>query len=488
VVEAASDVPVMNVEMLDELRDLLFDTTTRYKVAYGGRGGSKSTGIADYVLSRMLADGSQVVVCRELKDSIFDSIHALLKERLDFYGVADRFEVLNDRIVCKHNRAMLSYKHLHNNTTEIKGLQGKQICWIFEAEKLTKESWDILDPTVRLNDSEVIIEFNPDGSDDFVYTRFVINTPDNCRVLYLTYLDNPWCTDVNRKQAEDCKRDFPDDYRHIWLGEPSNVGARIYPGFDEEIHVREFRMDALQPIANFFMGQDPATVYYPFCVWMARIARGDEGFDYLVYNEYPTVGMMRGKWFHEVRQELPCSLTLKQRANMYQVLDRTIDRSFDWIRMRARGIDTRFAKASGAASTTTATVGMIEAMADPANGGLTFETPPESSIDCQRDKLRELMEFNRDLGVIRGVNEPHFFVMPHCHNVIDAFKHHRVDRKTKSEDQKRKDPIDAVRICMATMDQHPHVDPVAAIINTGSRNVVAHDPERELRETFLNRR
>ena len=132
--------------------------------------------------------------------------------------------------------------------------------------------------------------------------------------------------------------------------------------------------------------------------------------------------MMRGKWFHEVRQELPCSLTLKQRANMYQVLDRTIDRSFDWIRMRARGIDTRFAKASGAASTTTATVGMIEAMADPANGGLTFETPPESSIDCQRDKLRELMEFNRDLGVIRGVNEPHFFIMPHCHNVIDAFK------------------------------------------------------------------
>ena len=209
--------------------------------------------------------------------------------------------------------------------------------------------------------------------------------------------------------------------------------------------------------AMFFSGQDPATVYYPFQVWMARIYKSDKEFDYLVYNEFPTVGMMNGKFFWEYRNEKVCNLSLSQRAKIFKVVDNTIDKRYDFIKIRARGIDTRFAKASGAASATLGgTKGMIYEMALPQNGGLTFQTPPESRIDVQRDVIKGLLEYDTDIGMVSGINEPHFFVMPHCHNVIDSLTYHRMDNDKKAEDQKRKDPIDAIRICLATMEGYAH--------------------------------
>jgi len=231
----------------------------------------------------------------------------------------------------------------------------------------------------------------------------------------------------------------------------------------------------------FFMGQDPATVYYPFGVWIARVARGDE-FDYVIYNEYPTLSMMGGKYFHEIRQEKVCNLTLKQRANMFRILDNTISETMKWITITARAIDTRFVKASGAASSTLGTKGLISTMSDPSNGGMTFETPPERMIDVQRDRIQALMDYNRELGLIAGHNEPHFYVMPHCYNVIDAFKHHRIDKDKRAEDQKRKDAIDAVRITMALMAEYAH-----KVVDVNEK-ILPFQPDRVqgLREAFMN--
>jgi hypothetical protein len=267
------------------------------------------------------------------------------------------------------------------------------------------------------------------------------------------------------------------------MGQPSNVGSKIYPGFDKQVHVRPYNLDMFKETGNFFMGQDPATVYYPFGVWIARVEKQIGDYFYVVYNEFPTVSMMGGKLFHEVRTEKICTLTLKQRANMFRVLDRTVDKSHSWIEIVSRAIDTRFVKASGASSTTLGTRGLIHTRADETNGGMTFETPPESMIDVQRDNLRELLGYNADMGIVPGFNEPKFYVMPHCENVIDSFKNHRVDRKRKIEDQKRKDAIDAIRITLAAMAEHPHKNKVL------SAPVVVSGKSRadELVETWLYR-
>lgn len=439
----------------------------RYKVAYGGRGGCKSYNFADAAIARMIAEKITVTAGREKDNTILDSIHRLIKERI-YYHFGNETEKLwdisNRGFIYKPNQSELTYIHFHNNKDGIRGLQGTMICWVFEAGSLSKESADELIPTIRMPGSEFWLEFNPDNDDDYVMTEFVYKDSPDCKKVYLTYLDNPLCPQVLIDEANKCKAlaektgDF-EDYNHIWLGFPSKTGSKIYPMFDKQVHIREYDFDNEHFKANamFFTGQDPATCYYPFQVWIARIYKSDKEFDYLIYNEFPTVQMMKGKFFWEYRNETVCNLSLSQRAKIFKVVDNTIDKRYDYIKIKARGIDTRFAKASGAASATLGgTKGMIYEMALPQNGGLSFETPPEHRIDVQRDVIKGLFEYDTDLGVIPGINEPHLFVMPHCHNVIDAFEHHRIDNQKKSEDQKRKDPIDAIRICFATMEGHSH--------------------------------
>lgn len=471
--------PAFRPEIHHRLQCLLY-SKKRYKVFYGGRGGGKSYSLADAALSKMLSERMIITVCREMDTTIRDSVHRLLIERIDYHNLRGAFDITGDMIKCV-NGSILNYKHFHNNISEIKGLQSTKICWIFEAENLTKESWDVLYPTIRMPDSEIWLEFNPDNDDDFVMQRFVYGNDPDAIVVKINYTENDKCPPVLINEAEKCKRQSPEDYEHIWLGCPSSVGSRLYPMFETDVHVRPYSLEKVRDTAMFFMGQDPATVYYPFCVWMARVAKGEKEFDYIVYNEFPTVGMMHGRMFHEYRNTDICNLTLKQRANMYRIFDNTIHIMHNWISIEARGLDTRFAKASGAASTTLGTDGLLHTMAAPGNGGMRFETPMERNIDGQRDEIRELMTYDTGLGLVFGFNEPHFYVMPHCYNVIDAFKHHRVDKKKKCEDPTRKDPIDAIRICLATMAEHSHI--LKEKMQTEITPVV--DAAKMLRETWL---
>lgn len=457
----------------------------RYKGARGGRAGGKSYSFADAVLARMISSKITVAVCRELDTTIKNSVHKLLKERISYHKIGGLFEITDREIKCK-NGSILLYKHLHNNVDEIKGLQSVDICWIFEAQSLTKGSFDVLYPTIfRNKGAEIWVEFNPDNDDDFIMQRFVYGNDPDTKCVEINYTENELCEQALIDEAEKCKKFYPDDYDHIWMGKPKSFGSKIYPMFDRNIHVKGFDLEKVKDKTMFFMGQDPATVYYPFAVWIARVHRAEKEFDYIVYNEFPTVSMFGGKLFHEFRNEKVCNLTLKKRADLFRVLDNTIEIMYPWINITARGIDTRFVKASGAASTTLGgTRGLIHTMADPANGGLAFETPQEIIIDVQRDILRGLMDYNKELGLIPGLNEPRFYVMPHCYNVIDSLEHHRVDNKSKSEDQKRKDPIDAIRITLATMEGYQHVSKVQVKTETK----IEENNIEALRNVWLNNR
>jgi PBSX family phage terminase large subunit len=465
---------------------VLFDTSKkwRYRALWGGRNGYKDHSIAKSQVEMGVRKPIRTLFTREVQATIDSSIKQLLEDQIKLLGYSDYYKILKTEII-GINGTSFKFKGIKDtNSDDVKSFEQLDYVVICEGESFSKKSFTDVDPTVRKPGSEIWIQFNPDASDDFIYDFCVTNPSDNLIGVEVNYDDYPdLCSPEILEQAERCKRNNPDDYEHIWKGQPSNIGSKIYPDFCDD-HIRNFRLDKIKDIAMFFCGQDPATVYYPFVVWMARIAKGDNEFDYWIYNEFPTLSMMGGKFFHEIRKEKVCSITLKQRSTMFKVLDNTIDRTYPWINIKARGIDTRFAKASGAASTTLGgTSGLIQTMSDPGNGGMAWETPPERLIDCQRDNIRKLMEFDKDLGIIPGVNEPHIYVAPHCYNVIDAFKHHRVNKTKGCEDEKRKDPIDAIRICMATMAQYDHV------IKSIEEEVVTKNVDRaqELVDTWLKR-
>lgn len=109
---------------------------------------------------------------------------------------------------------------IKNNPTKIKSLEGIDICWMEEAEAVSKESWDILIPTIRKPGSEIWVSYNPKNILDDTHQRFVINPPDDICLLTVNYTDNPWFPDVLRLEMEECKRKDYDLYLHIWEGEP----------------------------------------------------------------------------------------------------------------------------------------------------------------------------------------------------------------------------------------------------------------------------
>lgn len=109
---------------------------------------------------------------------------------------------------------------IKNNPTKIKSLEGIDICWMEEAEAVSKESWDILIPTIRKPGSEIWVSYNPKNILDDTHQRFVISPPDDICLLTVNYSDNPWFPEVLRLEMEECKRKDYDLYLHIWEGEP----------------------------------------------------------------------------------------------------------------------------------------------------------------------------------------------------------------------------------------------------------------------------
>ena len=203
-------------EICSKLAFLLF-SSKKYKVTYGGRGAQKSYANADTVLAKMIERKRVVAACREFHTTIKDSIHRLLMSRIAYYKLDKYFIVTNNSIICT-NGSELTYHHLHNNITEVKGLEGVDLCWIFEAQNVSDESWDILIPTIRKEGSEFLIEFNPDYEDDPTYQRFVVHPPEDSEIVKINYYENPWCPDTLKQEAASCKVRDMHAYRHIWLG------------------------------------------------------------------------------------------------------------------------------------------------------------------------------------------------------------------------------------------------------------------------------
>ena len=69
----------------------------RIKFCYGGRAGGKSYAFADSLLLLGRKKKLLIACLREIQDSIKDSVHKLLSDRIAFYGLND-YKVYEDRI------------------------------------------------------------------------------------------------------------------------------------------------------------------------------------------------------------------------------------------------------------------------------------------------------------------------------------------------------------------------------------------------------
>lgn len=202
----------------------------RYKVLYGGRGGSKSWGAARALLSLGATRPIRVLCAREYQNSIKDSVHKLLSDQIVSMGLdmptlanGNFFYDVQQASIKGSNGTEFGFEGIKHNVGKIKSYEGVDYCWVEEAVTVSKSSWDVLVPTIRKEKSEIWLTFNPELETDETYIRFVKNPPPNSIVKKITYRDNPWFPEVLREEMEDLKQKDFDAYLNVWEGECKQV-------------------------------------------------------------------------------------------------------------------------------------------------------------------------------------------------------------------------------------------------------------------------
>ena len=200
----------------------------RYKVAYGGRGSGKSHSMARALLITAANEPLRVLCTREVQRSIKNSVHQLLSDSIQALGLGQFYEVLESEIRGL-NGSLFVFTGLATNTAEsIKSYEGIDRVWCEEAQTISKKSWDILIPTIRKPNSEIWVSFNPALDTDDTYTRFVVNPPENVKVVKVNWQDNPWFPQVLEDERQHSLKTNP-DYANIWEGDcKAAVDGAIY--------------------------------------------------------------------------------------------------------------------------------------------------------------------------------------------------------------------------------------------------------------------
>lgn len=186
---------------------------------YGGRGGAKSHAIARSLLVIGMQAPKRIICAREIQKSISDSVHALLSDIIREHGLQDFYEIQRD-IIKGRNGTEFKFRGLKHNTTDLKSLEGADICWIEEAQNVSHNSWEILIPTIRKEGSEIWVSFNPKNLTDPTYQRFVSYQDSDIQAVSVSWRDNPFFPAVLDKERKKLEQADPDAYEHIWEGKP----------------------------------------------------------------------------------------------------------------------------------------------------------------------------------------------------------------------------------------------------------------------------
>jgi len=193
---------------------------SRYKGAYGGRGGAKSHFYAEQCVVRCLTEKTRIVCIREVQNSIKDSVKLLIEDKIRSLGVESMFTIMQDEIR-GHNGSVIIFKGMQTyNADNIKSLEGYDLAWVEEAQTFSQHSLDLLRPTIRKPGSEMWFSWNPRYKTDAVDRFFRDSPPDNAISVRIGWQDNPWFRDT--ELYDDMLADYLNDEDkadHVWGGE-----------------------------------------------------------------------------------------------------------------------------------------------------------------------------------------------------------------------------------------------------------------------------
>ena len=202
----------------------VFSGEARYRGSHGGRGSGKTRTFA--LMSAVFgykwgASGVKgAILCgREFMNSLDDSSLEEIKSAIRSVSwLDDYYEIGEKYIRSKDGNIKYVFTGLRHNLDSIKGKSRLLLAWVDEAETVSEAAWRKLLPTVREENSEVWVTWNPESEDSATKKRFQDSPPENSKIVELNYKDNPWFPDVLEEERLNDLRLDPESYAHIWEG------------------------------------------------------------------------------------------------------------------------------------------------------------------------------------------------------------------------------------------------------------------------------
>lgn len=190
---------------------------------------------------------SGVILCgREYMNSLEDSSMEEVKQAIRSEPWLDAYFEIGERFIRTRNRRVsYTFAGLRHNLDSIKSKARILIAWIDEAENVSEIAYQKLLPTVRENDSEVWLTWNPEVDGSPTDLRFVKSVPDGAKIVELNYTDNPWFPDV-LEQERLADRERLDDQTYAWIWDGAyreNSDAQILAG--------KYRVAEFEPAAHW---------------------------------------------------------------------------------------------------------------------------------------------------------------------------------------------------------------------------------------------
>lgn len=214
---------MIQMEIISDFRPILQNIHNyRYRyLAYltGRMGLAKSTNISKALLVAGLMKPLRILCARQTMSSIKDSVHAQLCDIIRQYDLP--YVIYNDTIRAPNGTNFIFKGLQETGIHNIRSMTNIDVCWLEEAQSVSKSSWESLVPTIRAKGSFIIISANPDDESDIVYQMFGpdAESRDDTFVCYKDYRYNPFLLPpAILHDIALMKRNRPDDYDNIYLG------------------------------------------------------------------------------------------------------------------------------------------------------------------------------------------------------------------------------------------------------------------------------
>ena len=243
----------------------LVENETRYFIITGGRGSSKSFGVASYLCGLSFEQGHKILFTRQTMTSAHLSIIPEFQEKIDLMQLNEMFEVTKSEIRNKQSNSEIIFKGIRTSsgdqTANLKSLQGVTTWVLDEAEELTDETtFDKINLSIRQKGKQnrVILILNPATKEHWIYKKFFEERgvqegfngiKDDVTYIHTTYEDNIDNLDQSFiNEILRIKETNPQKYKHQILGGWLNKA--------EGVVFTNWRIDNFQEVGTVIYGQD----------------------------------------------------------------------------------------------------------------------------------------------------------------------------------------------------------------------------------------